>query len=114
MSQPAIRILVVDDESAIRRALRPPLLELGFQVAEASRGEEALQLLRALFGSPFGRVPPVNHGAAGQRARDEERHCAHGRSSQTPHGASHFRRGGAQRPATVRADSVSRNRSEEF
>jgi two-component system, OmpR family, KDP operon response regulator KdpE len=34
---------VVDDESAIRRALRPPLVELGFQVAEASRGEEALQ-----------------------------------------------------------------------
>jgi len=47
MSQPDIRILVVDDESAIRRALRPPLFELGFQVAEASRGEEALQLLRA-------------------------------------------------------------------
>jgi two-component system KDP operon response regulator KdpE len=47
MNTPAIRILVVDDESAIRRALRPPLAELGFQVAEASRGEEALQLLRA-------------------------------------------------------------------
>jgi two-component system KDP operon response regulator KdpE len=47
MNQPAIRILIVDDESAIRRALRPPLVELGFQVAEASRGEEALQLLRA-------------------------------------------------------------------
>jgi len=47
MNQPAIRILVVDDEPAIRRALRPPLLELGFQVAEASRGEEALQALRA-------------------------------------------------------------------
>lgn len=46
MNQQAIRILVVDDESAIRRALRPPLLELGFQVSEASRGEEALQLLR--------------------------------------------------------------------
>ena len=46
MSQPAIRILVVDDETAIRRALRPPLLELGFQVTEASRGEEAIQLLR--------------------------------------------------------------------
>jgi two-component system KDP operon response regulator KdpE len=46
MNQPAIRILVVDDESAIRRALRPPLAELGFQVAEAARGEEALQLLR--------------------------------------------------------------------
>jgi two-component system, OmpR family, KDP operon response regulator KdpE len=47
MTQPAIRILVVDDEPAIRRALRPPLVELGFQVAEASRGEEALQVLRA-------------------------------------------------------------------
>jgi two-component system KDP operon response regulator KdpE len=42
-----IRILVVDDEPAIRRALRAPLIELGFQVAEASRGEEALQLLRS-------------------------------------------------------------------
>jgi two-component system KDP operon response regulator KdpE len=47
MSQDAIRILLVDDESAIRRALRPPLLDLGFQVVEASRGEEALQQLRA-------------------------------------------------------------------
>ena len=47
MTQPEIRILVVDDESAIRRALRPPLLELGFHVAEAARGEEALHLLRA-------------------------------------------------------------------
>ncbi len=46
MTQSAIRILVVDDEPAIRRALRPPLMELGFQVAEASRGEEALQALR--------------------------------------------------------------------
>ncbi len=47
MMEPGIRILVVDDEPAIRRALRPPLLELGFQVAEASRGEEALQALRS-------------------------------------------------------------------
>jgi two-component system KDP operon response regulator KdpE len=47
MNQPNIRILVVDDEPAIRRALRPPLMELGFQLAEASRGEEALQALRA-------------------------------------------------------------------
>ena len=45
--QPVIRILVVDDEPAIRRALRPPLMELGFQLAEASRGEEALLALRS-------------------------------------------------------------------
>ncbi len=47
MNQTAIRILIVDDESAIRRALKPPLAELGFQFSEASRGEEALQLLRS-------------------------------------------------------------------
>jgi two-component system KDP operon response regulator KdpE len=47
MKQNIIRILLVDDESAIRRALRPPLIELGFQVADVSRGEEALQTLRA-------------------------------------------------------------------
>lgn len=47
MKQPSLRILLVDDESAIRRALRPPLLELGFQVVESSRGEEAIQQLRA-------------------------------------------------------------------
>jgi two-component system KDP operon response regulator KdpE len=47
MKQSAIRILLVDDELAIRRALRPPLVELGFQVVEAGRGEEALQLLCA-------------------------------------------------------------------
>lgn len=47
MNQTAIRVLVVDDEAAIRRALRPPLTELGFQVTEASRGEEALQVLHS-------------------------------------------------------------------
>ena len=47
MISTGIKILLVDDEASIRRALRPPLLELGFQVVEASRGEEALQLLRA-------------------------------------------------------------------
>jgi two-component system, OmpR family, KDP operon response regulator KdpE len=47
MNQPGIRILLVDDESAIRRALRSPLMELGFHVVEAVRGEEALQLLRS-------------------------------------------------------------------
>ncbi len=47
MNQSAIRVLVVDDEAAIRRALRAPLQELGFQISEASRGEEALQLLHS-------------------------------------------------------------------
>ena len=47
MNQSAIRVLVVDDEAAIRRAIRPPMLELGFQFSEASRGEEALQLLHS-------------------------------------------------------------------
>jgi two-component system KDP operon response regulator KdpE len=46
MNQRAIRVLVVDDEPAIRRALRAPLVELGFELGEVSRGEEALQLLR--------------------------------------------------------------------
>jgi two-component system KDP operon response regulator KdpE len=42
-----IRILLVDDEPAIRRALKTPLQELGFVAIEASRGEEALHLLRS-------------------------------------------------------------------
>ncbi len=41
-----IRVLLVDDEAAIRRALRTPLNELGFHTVEASRGEEALHLVR--------------------------------------------------------------------
>jgi two-component system KDP operon response regulator KdpE len=41
-----IRVLLVDDEPAIRRALRTPLQELGFHAVEASRGEEALHLAR--------------------------------------------------------------------
>ncbi len=49
----AIRVLVIDDEPAIRRALRPPLTELGFEMAEASRGEMALELLRT---EPFDAV----------------------------------------------------------
>jgi len=47
MQASQIHILVVDDEAAIRAALRPSLTELGFHVTEASRGEEALDLLRA-------------------------------------------------------------------
>ncbi|HUA99516.1 MAG TPA: response regulator transcription factor [Terracidiphilus sp.] len=41
-----IHVLVVDDEAAIRAALRPSLAELGFRVTEATRGEEVLDLLR--------------------------------------------------------------------
>src|ERR1700740_695412 len=46
MNAAPIRILLVDDDAAIRRALRGPLSELGFETAEASRGEEALHLVR--------------------------------------------------------------------
>jgi two-component system KDP operon response regulator KdpE len=42
----AIRVLLVDDEPAIRRALRTTLDELGFSTLECSRGEEALQLFQ--------------------------------------------------------------------
>ena len=42
-----IRVLLVDDEPSIRRALRTPLNEMGFVTTEASRGEEAIQLLQA-------------------------------------------------------------------
>src|SRR5215469_9261909 len=46
MTLPVIRVLIVDDEPAIRRALHPPLTAMGFDVTEVSRGEKALQLLR--------------------------------------------------------------------
>jgi two-component system KDP operon response regulator KdpE len=40
-------ILIVDDESAIRQALRVLLCSFGFDVAEASTGEQAIELLAA-------------------------------------------------------------------
>jgi len=46
MADRELRVLLVDDEPAIRRALRTPLQELGFQTVEASRGEDALHLVR--------------------------------------------------------------------
>jgi two-component system KDP operon response regulator KdpE len=46
-SIPAIRVLLVDDEPSIRRALRTPLNEMGFMTTEASRGEEALHLVQS-------------------------------------------------------------------
>jgi two-component system, OmpR family, KDP operon response regulator KdpE len=41
------RILVVDDEPELRRALRATLSALGFVVADAETGETALEMLRA-------------------------------------------------------------------
>lgn len=40
------KVLIVDDESAIRRALRGTLQMMGFVVDDASTGEEALRLTR--------------------------------------------------------------------
>ena len=40
------KILIVDDESSIRRALHNTLHSMGFTVDDASTGEEALQLVR--------------------------------------------------------------------
>ena len=39
------KVLIVDDESSIRRALRSALQSMGFEVAEATTGEEALRLI---------------------------------------------------------------------
>lgn len=47
LSAVPIRVLVVDDEPAIRRALRASLNELGFSIEEASRGEDALHLVQS-------------------------------------------------------------------
>lgn len=47
MNDNKTRILLVDDEASIRRALRTTLQELGFETIEASRGEEALLLVRS-------------------------------------------------------------------
>ena len=41
----ATKILVVDDDSAIRRVLTTTLRAVGFEVVESSRGEEAISLL---------------------------------------------------------------------
>src|SRR6202050_4192274 len=42
-------ILVVDDDSATRRALRVTLSGMGFTIVEAARGEEALSLVRVTW-----------------------------------------------------------------
>ena len=43
----SLRVLLVDDDAAIRRALRTSLNELGFHTTEAGRGEEAIHLVRS-------------------------------------------------------------------
>jgi CheY-like chemotaxis protein len=43
---PTHKILIVDDEPAIRRGLRGTLNALGFESAEAARGGEAISLAR--------------------------------------------------------------------
>jgi two-component system KDP operon response regulator KdpE len=45
MSQPSVRVLVVDDEAAIRRFLRVSLTAHGYAVSEAESGEAAMSFL---------------------------------------------------------------------
>jgi two-component system KDP operon response regulator KdpE len=42
------KILIVDDEASIRRALKTTLRNLGFSTVEAARGEEAIALVRTI------------------------------------------------------------------
>lgn len=47
MNIPQGKVLIVDDEASIRRALRTTFGTLGFDISEALTGEQALPLLRA-------------------------------------------------------------------
>ncbi len=47
MNNPEGKVLIVDDEPSIRRALRTTFGTLGFDIAEAVTGEQALPLLRS-------------------------------------------------------------------
>jgi two-component system, OmpR family, KDP operon response regulator KdpE len=40
------KVLVIDDEASVRRALHTALLNLGFDIGEAASGEEAIELCR--------------------------------------------------------------------
>src|SRR5581483_157534 len=46
MSQSHGKVLIADDEAAIRRAVRGTLQGMGFEIEEAPTGEAALELLR--------------------------------------------------------------------
>jgi two-component system KDP operon response regulator KdpE len=47
LNTPQGKVLIVDDESSLRRVLRVSLAAIGFEAEEASTGEEALALLSA-------------------------------------------------------------------
>ena len=53
MSETQGTVLIVDDERSIRVSLRTILSNIGFEIIEAARGEEALSLVRA---APFDAV----------------------------------------------------------
>ena len=53
MSQTQGTVLIVDDERSIRVSLRTILSNIGFEIVEAARGEEALSLVRT---APFDAV----------------------------------------------------------
>jgi two-component system KDP operon response regulator KdpE len=44
---PQGKVLIIDDETSIRRALHTTLGTLGFDIAEATTGEQGLALLAA-------------------------------------------------------------------
>jgi two-component system KDP operon response regulator KdpE len=48
LSKPHIKLLLVEDEALIRHAVRTALGIFGFDITEATRGEEALPLLNAI------------------------------------------------------------------
>jgi CheY-like chemotaxis protein len=45
MVEPALKVMVVDDEPLIREFVREYLIEAGYDVADAADSDEALQLL---------------------------------------------------------------------
>src|SRR5580698_1558464 len=40
------KVIIIDDEASVRRALHTTLLSLGFDIGEASSGDEAIELCR--------------------------------------------------------------------
>ena len=47
-ARPEGKLLIVDDEPAVRRALHTTLFSMGFDIAEAASGEEAIALCRII------------------------------------------------------------------